>query len=61
VSPAAFAFAAIVIPHVGDGRSRSPFTRRGNRSFLVRASLDPTVTGVLAALLREAGCALRLL
>lgn len=55
VSPAAFAFAALVIPHVGDGRSRSPFTRRGNRSFpcaLLWIRRSPAFSQLL---LREAG------
>jgi len=61
VSPAAFAFAVTVIPHDGDCWSRSPFTHASKPELLARASLDPAVTGFLAALLRGAGFALRLL
>jgi hypothetical protein len=50
-----------VIPHDEDCWSRSPFTHASKPELLARASLDPAVTDFLAALLRGAGWALRLL
>jgi hypothetical protein len=61
VSPAAFAFVVTVIPHVDDGRSRFPFTHARKPELHAHASLNPTVTGIGAALLHETGLALRLL
>lgn len=54
-------FVVRVIPHLRDGRSRSPFTQVGNRSFLRALLWIETVTGFRAALLHRAGWALRLL